>query len=66
MILQERLYFRNIPLSNWVEHEMIVEDNAPGSGATCKRAVGLRFPKSQSVDDDAVIRMPQHGPPWVI
>jgi hypothetical protein len=22
VILQERLYFRNIPLSNWVEHEM--------------------------------------------
>ncbi|GAB4359009.1 MAG: hypothetical protein OHK0021_03240 [Bryobacter sp.] len=26
MVLQERLYFRNIPLSNWVEHEMVVED----------------------------------------
>src|SRR5258708_32446092 len=26
MILQERLYFRNIPLSNWVEHEMTVEE----------------------------------------
>jgi hypothetical protein len=26
MILQERLYFRNIPLSNWVEHEMLVEE----------------------------------------
>lgn len=26
MILQERLYFRNIPLSNWVEHEMVIED----------------------------------------
>ena len=23
MVLQERLYFRNIPLSNWVEHEML-------------------------------------------
>jgi len=27
MILQERLYFRNIPLSNWVEHELTVEEN---------------------------------------
>lgn len=27
MILQERLYFRNIPLSNWVEHEMLVESD---------------------------------------
>jgi len=26
MVLQERLYFRNIPLSTWVEHEMTVED----------------------------------------
>lgn len=26
LILQERLYFRNIPLSNWVEHEMVVEE----------------------------------------
>src|SRR5579864_3932772 len=26
MVLQERLYFRNIPLSNWVEHEMLVEE----------------------------------------
>jgi hypothetical protein len=27
MVLQERLYFRNLPLSNWVEHEMIVEQD---------------------------------------
>jgi len=27
MILQERLYFRNLPLSNWVEHEMVVEQD---------------------------------------
>ena len=26
MVLQERLYFRNIPLSNWVEHEMALDD----------------------------------------
>ena len=26
MVLQERLYFRNIPLSNWVEHEMLLEE----------------------------------------
>ena len=28
MILQERLYFRNLPLSNWIEHEMVVEDSS--------------------------------------
>ena len=25
MVLQERLYFRNIPMSNWIETEMLVE-----------------------------------------
>ena len=33
MVLQERLYFRNIPLSNWVEHEMVVEDDMRGRPA---------------------------------
>ena len=28
MVMQERLYFRNIPLSNWVEHEMPIEDGS--------------------------------------
>lgn len=28
MIMQERLYFRNIPLSNWVEHEMPLNEGA--------------------------------------
>jgi multidrug efflux pump subunit AcrA (membrane-fusion protein) len=27
-IRQERVYFRNIPLSNWVEHEMPIEEGA--------------------------------------
>lgn len=26
VVLQERLYFRNIPLSNWVEHEVPVDE----------------------------------------
>jgi hypothetical protein len=26
MIMQERLFFRNIPLSNWIEREMILEE----------------------------------------
>ena len=28
MVLQERLFFRNIPLSDWVNHEMTVEENS--------------------------------------
>jgi hypothetical protein len=25
-VLQERIFFRNIPLSNWIEHEIILQD----------------------------------------
>jgi hypothetical protein len=28
LVLQERIFFRNIPLSSWVEHEMVVEEGA--------------------------------------
>ena len=28
LVMQERLYFRNITLSSWVEHEVAVEDGA--------------------------------------
>ena len=28
MVLQERLYFRNIPLSDWVNHELTVEEDS--------------------------------------
>jgi len=28
MVLQERLYFRNVPLSDWVTHEMTVEESS--------------------------------------
>ena len=28
LILQERMYFRNIPLSDWIEHEIAVEEGA--------------------------------------
>jgi uncharacterized membrane protein YhiD involved in acid resistance len=34
MILQERLFFRNIPLSNWVEHEMTMEEGGDLSKLT--------------------------------
>lgn len=28
LVVQERLYFRNLPLCNWVEHEVVVEEGA--------------------------------------
>jgi len=32
MVLQERLFFRNLPLSNWIEHEMVVEHSGDQAG----------------------------------
>jgi hypothetical protein len=28
LVLQERMYFRNLPLSDWIEHEILLEDGA--------------------------------------
>lgn len=46
MVLQERLYFRNIPLSNWVEHELTVEEN--GDLAQLAKACSIFSTKSLS------------------
>jgi hypothetical protein len=32
LVLQERIFFRNIPISNWVEHEVPVEEGADIDG----------------------------------
>jgi hypothetical protein len=28
LVMQERMYFRNIPLSDWIEHEILLDDSA--------------------------------------
>jgi len=66
MVMQERLFFRNIPLSNWVEHEMVVEEGhdldrlpAPSvfSGAAALPAAGEgRLPISKMLDEVTVAR----------
>lgn len=28
LVMQERIFFRNIPLSNWIEHELLIEEGA--------------------------------------
>ena len=57
MILQERLYFRNIPLSNWVEHEMVVEDG----GDIQKLAKACSVFSTRSLDNatQSVVQPPQ-------
>ncbi len=33
MVMQERVFFRNIPLSTWMEHEMLIEDGGTTSSS---------------------------------
>ena len=44
MVMQERLFFRNIPLSNWIEHEMVVEEGR--TWISCPGSPCLRPPRS--------------------
>lgn len=69
MVMQERLYFRNIPLSNWVEHEMVVEqgldlDQLPKESvfATAALGSGGRAPAAKFLDKAATsTRIPAFG-----
>ncbi len=59
MVMQERLFFRNIPLSNWVEHEMVVEegqdlDQLPAASVFSASALApgeARLPVSKRLND---------------
>jgi hypothetical protein len=59
MVMQERLFFRNIPLSNWVEHEMVVEeghdlDQLPSASVFSTSSLGsgeARLPVSKRLND---------------
>src|ERR1700758_120852 len=57
MVMQERLFFRNIPLSNWVEHEMVVEegrdlDQLPKESVFSTSTIGgERLPVSKFLDE---------------
>jgi hypothetical protein len=61
MILQERLYFRNIPLSSWVEHEMVVEEDM---GDLQHIAKGRSIFSTRSLSEDSkatVARLLEHA-----
>ncbi len=51
MVVQERLYFRNIPLSNWVEHEMLLEEGVDPKEAA--RGASVFTTKSLAADNRA-------------
>ena len=52
LVLQERMYFRNIPLSDWVEHEVTVDE-----GADVKRLV-----QDMTIIDKGVVSIADAAP----
>ncbi len=73
MVMQERLFFRNIPLSNWIEREMIVEegrdlDQPPKASVFAIVALGgeERIPISKFLDDLAAGREEAAPPPTAL
>ena len=53
MVLQERLYFRNIPFSSWVEHEMLVEEDMAEVQHIAK---GCSIFSTKSLSEDSKVR----------
>ena len=51
MVVQERLYFRNIPLSNWVEHELLLEEGTDPKDAA--RGASVFTTKTLTLDQGA-------------
>jgi hypothetical protein len=52
LVLQERMYFRNIPLSDWIEHEIVLDD-----GADLERMV-----RDMTVFDTGVVSIEEAAP----
>ena len=76
MVMQERLFFRNIPLSNWIEHEMIVEegkdlDRLPkesvfagslnGGATPDERTVPAKFLKGPAISETDPVLLTTHA-----
>ena len=52
VVTQERMFFRNIPLSDWRDHEMVIEDNSQGlalSAAEQPEPADRVFPINQPI-----------------
>jgi len=43
MVTQERMFFRNIPLSEWRDHEMVVEESSQGLALSPANQTSVEF-----------------------
>jgi len=62
MVMQERLFFRNIPLSNWVEHELLVEETH-GNVQQLAKGCSIFSTKTLSEEDSKAVSFLIDGPP---
>ena len=72
MVMQERLFFRNIPLSNWIERELVIEEGkdldpglresvfAPAQLGGTTTTTNLPVPRKM---EEVVINFPQQAEP---
>jgi hypothetical protein len=73
MVMQERLFFRNIPLSNWIEREMVVEegtdlDQLPRASVFSSSILGAGTEETSKLPvipraEDVVVSMPPQSEP---
>ena len=65
LVVQERIYFRNIPLCNWVEHETPVEEGADIEDLARTLSVfsgeALLEPPKNKKSDDKVVKLIRSG-----
>jgi hypothetical protein len=54
LVLQERMFFRNIPLSNWVEHEQVVDEGS--STEDVLRSLSVFEPGRQAISSPNPLR----------
>ena len=54
LVLQERIFFRNLPLSDWIEHEIVLEE-----GMDVNQLVQDMTVFDKSVVNIADVRIPQ-------
>jgi len=72
MVMQERLFFRNIPLSNWIEREMIVEegcemDQLPKESVFSTAPIaGDRLPVSKFLNEVSMTRKTAPEPMGIV
>jgi hypothetical protein len=58
LILEERIFFRNLPLSNWIEHEIMLEEGADVERVA--RTLSVFDPEVMSIDQAPRIRKLLH------